>query len=111
MKTVLFSFLLFLFLLCASAGAVDKTCDFCHKGDPAKGTLLKGDINELCSGCHQERLDKGEHKVGVTSPEKVDGLPLADGKVTCITCHDPHSQASSMLRRPGEKVCIPCHNK
>jgi len=111
MKTALFSFLLFLLLLCSSARAVDKTCDFCHKGDPGKGNLLNSDINELCSGCHQERLAAGEHKVGVKSPAKANGLPLADGKMTCITCHDPHSQAPSMLRRSGEEVCISCHNK
>jgi len=105
----------FMILLPAAAYSIEKTCNFCHIDHKGKnkggGTLLKKNINELCADCHQKRLGAGEHKVGMKPEKPVAGLPLQDGKITCISCHDPHSKTTAMLRMPTKKLCVLCHEK
>lgn len=91
-------------------------CDMCHlphqKEMPGK-ILLNKPLQELCVSCHQDRVGKGEHKVGIRPQMPVEGLPLdADGKMTCITCHDPHDTKGfgMLLRARGfNEICKKCH--
>jgi predicted CXXCH cytochrome family protein len=74
-----------------------------------------------CSGCH-DTDGLFSHPVGVAPSMSVPaGLPLVDGEIGCITCHDDrsaeaHLQArhnhSSLLRGPGEGAgfCSQCHD-
>ena len=94
-----------------AAFAVEKTCEFCHSDHKGSAALLKKNINELCSGCHQKRISAGEHKVGVKPSKTGTGLPLQDGKMTCVSCHDPHSKAPGMPRMATRKLCNHCHEK
>ena len=94
-----------------TAYSFEKGCEFCHTSHMGSGTLLNEDVNELCSGCHQERLQKGEHKVGMSPSMVVRDLPLYSGKMACPTCHDPHSKTPSMLRKPARELCCSCHDK
>jgi len=94
-----------------AAFAVEKTCEFCHSDHKGGGVLLKKDINELCSGCHQKRISQGEHKVGVMPSKSAAGIPLQNGKMTCVSCHDPHSKAPGMPRMATRKLCGLCHEK
>jgi len=94
--------------------AIKQDCTTCHGSHQmGKGTLLlKKPLAELCSECHPERTAPTEHKVGIIPSMKVETLPLADNKLTCITCHDPHSNRyGSMLRVPAKDLCQSCHLK
>ncbi|MDA8077782.1 MAG: cytochrome c3 family protein [Nitrospiraceae bacterium] len=94
-----------------AAKAVEKNCEFCHEEHRGGYVLLNKNITALCSGCHNERLQTGEHKVGMSPPMVVRELPLQAGKMTCITCHDPHSKAAAMLRMASPELCGSCHTK
>jgi predicted CXXCH cytochrome family protein len=77
-------------------------------------------ISDTCTSCHH--FGQGlSHPIGVNPPMVVPAaLPLEDGKLTCLTCHDfagaSHELAAQrhdpMLRnglRPAD-LCIQCHN-
>lgn len=87
------------------------TCHGSHQKD--RGTLLlKKPLSELCIECHPDRMAPTEHKVGIVPSMKVGTLPLTDNKLTCITCHDPHSNRyGRMLRVPAKDLCRSCHLK
>jgi predicted CXXCH cytochrome family protein len=87
------------------------TCHGTHRMD--KGTqLLKRPVADHCIECHPERMTPAEHRVGVIPSMNTGTLPLAGNKITCITCHDPHSNRyGRMLRVPAQDLCITCHIK
>ena len=87
------------------------TCHDSHQKD--KGMLLlKKPLAELCIECHPGRMAPTEHKVGIIPSMNTGTLPLADNKLTCITCHDPHSNRyGRMLRVPAKDLCQSCHLK
>jgi hypothetical protein len=122
-----------------------KMCLYCHAKKPNEKTFtykdvtFVGDIKALCRRCHQIA---GNHSgnfdhIGVTpSAEALKRmetmkekyqiiLPLTkDGKMTCITCHNPHQKgviaedkpsakgadSEHRHRLPG-KLCLACHEK
>lgn len=126
-----------------SGEVIIETCLFCHKEKPDaahatfKDVKFIGGIEALCRRCH---LIAGNHSgnfnhLGVVpSPEMLKYmnameekynfiLPLDEnGKMTCVTCHNPHEKgvipddrpaatgASSEYRHrlPG-KLCLACH--
>jgi predicted CXXCH cytochrome family protein len=80
-------------------------CQRCHFPD---GKLTAGP-NAVCTACH--RFGHGNHPVDVIQKADAHGLPLlADRKVACHTCHDPHSK-KSVLRKPFNELCTSCHGK
>jgi hypothetical protein len=120
-----------------------KMCLYCHEKKPNEKTATYkevtfiGDMRELCRRCHPI---KGNHPgdfdhmakapsakalAYMSVMEKTYGiiLPLAkDGKMTCITCHNPHEKgviaadkasakgAGSKYRTRLPKIlCIECH--
>ena len=94
--------------------AIKQDCTTCHVSlQKEKGALLlKKPLEELCIECHPERMAPTEHKVGIIPSMKVGTLPLADNQLTCITCHDPHSNRfGRMLRLPAKDLCQSCHLK
>ncbi len=94
--------------------AIKKDCTVCHTSHDIAGktAALKKPLQELCIDCHADRAAPNEHKVGVAPQAAVKTLPLKDGKITCITCHDPHKGTyRKMLRVPPKDLCITCHNK
>lgn len=98
----------------ASQGAmpeIKKNCSTCHVPHGSGGMLaLKEPVTQLCIGCHPDRKGSAEHKVDVVPSMPVPGLPLTEGKVSCITCHNPHSNIiSKMLRLSLDKLCLACH--
>lgn len=115
---------LFVVLLCACAGAsagrqearkdppaIKQDCSLCHvvrDGKPA-GRPAKP-ITELCTGCHPDRIAPREHRVDIVPSMTVTGLPLTDGNMTCITCHNPHdNRYGSLLRKKPRDLCFVCH--
>jgi predicted CXXCH cytochrome family protein len=80
-------------------------CQRCHAPDGK----LTAEPSALCAGCHA--LDHGNHPVNVVQRPPPDDLPLlAEGKVACHTCHDPH-QRKSALRKPFDALCTSCHKR
>lgn len=78
-------------------------CISCHFGQPADGNpmLLTGsDRSAVCDRCHNGRFARRDiHPVGmVPSPDVIipPDMPLANGRITCVTCHD------SSLQEGGE---------
>lgn len=90
---------------------IKKDCSACHvmKGNRRTDALTKNP-SALCLDCHPGRLAPSEHKVDIVPSMKVTGLPLTDGKMTCVTCHDPHeNRHGSLLRMPETALCLTCH--
>ncbi len=87
-------------------------CGYCHL--TSDKTRLRASLAELCIVCHSDAKDQKQHRVGMVPSMKVDELPLSsDGKMTCITCHDPHGKSGyvNLLRTSPEKLCSKCHIK
>ncbi len=76
---------------------------------------------ESCVQCHQVDV-LFSHPVGITPSMRVPShLPLTEGKITCLTCHDnddpaahdrARQQHSPMLREGGSPLglCVECHD-
>ena len=105
-----------------------KYCADCHEQTPQEGgnKFLKydGDFNRLCK-CHVEAADNYIHPVGMQPSDEKKAkippeLPLEEGKVTCLTCHDIYWQCqkrrvdkNSLRGAPSPKrsdFCYECHN-
>lgn len=92
-------------------GPMGNQCNTCHSLEPTPEEMPKGEFSgfhpapfRVCSGCHGENPHIGAktHSI-VPTPEAKEGIekarkerpnafPLdAQGKITCGTCHDPHS--------------------
>lgn len=91
---------------------IKMACSACHGSHNTNvpEPLLVKPLSALCLGCHQDRTAPNEHVVDVVPKTKVQGLPLKDGKMTCVTCHDPHKNVNGkMLRLPQKDLCLRCH--
>ena len=92
---------------------IKKACDTCHISHTMGGKmLLKAPLSELCLDCHPDRVAPAEHKVDIVPSMDVERLPLdGEGRMTCVTCHDPHgtSGLARMLRVESSKLCRYCH--
>jgi predicted CXXCH cytochrome family protein len=112
MKTVFILLIIFSFPAYVFS-AQKHQCDYCHTPHGmAEGTPLKAPLSELCLGCHPDRKNPKEHKVDIVPSMQVKGLPLdKDGKMTCITCHDPHGKSGfpTLLRIDPAELCFKCH--
>jgi predicted CXXCH cytochrome family protein len=88
-------------------------CRLCGDNVISLGNFDKEIINkqpEICVNCHPDRLSKPEHVVNVkVIPPMAEPLPLLNGKVTCITCHDPFGTSKHLLRYDKKILCAACH--
>ena len=103
----------------------DRECVLCHVGDPRKNKenlALVAPEKELCMDCHSDLEETLSHPIGVFPGRAVipPDMPLADGKLTCSTCHDihmPYKNAFGLpthfLRRSvrGRRFCAICHKQ
>lgn len=87
--------------------AADIACSDCHNPMARvsdRGALRVSSINESCLACHQtQRLEfrKRSH------------MPVLEGAMTCVDCHQPHGSPTPSLLR-GEtvnQVCYACHQE
>lgn len=93
----------------------DVNCLDCHKG--GKEDFALSPDEKACARCHSfevETFHRGKH--GVRTSLKLSPLTPADArlpmkpsdrKLTCSTCHDPHSVDT---RRAAVEACLGCHN-
>ncbi|MFP5396810.1 MAG: DmsE family decaheme c-type cytochrome [Gammaproteobacteria bacterium] len=80
-------------------------CADCHnpmQEVSGKGLLTKASISEVCQGCHQQQraeFNKRSH------------MPLPEGKMSCVDCHNPHgSPTKPLLKADSVNVlCTSCH--
>lgn len=102
-------------------------CESCHGPGSAhvKGAkisdLKKLDgkaMNSLCGRCHRTAEDAktlGKVAEGSTNRFQPYGISLSkcftksQGKLTCVTCHDPHENASVDIPK-YERTCRSCHD-
>lgn len=75
----------------------ERNCHGCHK-DPKKGWQLGKEVNEVCTGCHEEIA---------SSPVLHSALP----RRSCTGCHRPHGgEEKFMLRAVTPVLCFTCHD-
>lgn len=99
-----------------------KKCVVCHETNPVKGLdpAMMAVPLMVCLHCH----DVKPHPVNRSHIAKPDGvkiqvdpsLPLSkEGKVVCVTCHNPHEDPKGYAKRlrveDGKKMCGMCHWK
>jgi predicted CXXCH cytochrome family protein len=102
-------------------------CTHCHvlvpgQGRPLQRGVFRKNIDDLCQECHAAALeDNLNHRVGIRPSMQVpDDLHLNEkGELSCITCHDPHTEYLNaktgdrtwFLRRRMLKreLCLACH--
>ncbi|WP_455204769.1 cytochrome c3 family protein [Kaarinaea lacus] len=88
------------------------SCSNCHINPEPNTTdfALHFPMPQLCVNCHPDRIGAGEHIINVAAPSNMTmALPLSNGLVTCITCHDPHVYTPSRLRVDKQQLCSACH--
>ena len=115
----------------AAPGSGTLMCLRCHDGTIARDTLggakRERFTNKQHTALSTASHDRTDHPVSVRYPDLKKGyrpvtsvisvgtVPLPDGFVECISCHDPHnsSGADHMLVMSNERsaLCLTCHRK
>lgn len=92
-------------------------CMGCHDGQVAASIGMPSGSNAIIDGT------AGSHPVNVIlpppspgqwkTPQLLAGVISSNQKVTCATCHDPHSSNPNLLRinNAGSALCTDCHDK
>lgn len=80
-------------------------CADCHNpmDKISAGSLLqKQSISETCYQCHQQQ--RAEFR-------KRSHMPLPEGKMSCVDCHNPHGSTTKPLLKGNSvnEVCYTCH--
>jgi DmsE family decaheme c-type cytochrome len=82
------------------------SCTSCHSVHAPKSTggqLKAKTQTELCASCHRDKvakLDRSGH------------MPVREGKMQCMTCHNVHGSTNVKLLRKGDSIselCTSCH--
>jgi predicted CXXCH cytochrome family protein len=93
-------------------------CEGCHSGgSPAggidwEGVWLQPDMRNQhpFSLLYDPTRRPGQFRAAIGGT--VGGLPLINGKVECVTCHEPHSERYRYFLRQsnvGGSLCLVCH--
>lgn len=80
-------------------------CSDCHNpmsNFGAHGLTARDSINQTCFSCH---------KVQRAEFNKRSHMPLLEGKITCVDCHNPHGSTTAPLLKADSvnEVCYSCH--
>ena len=89
----------------APHGRGDISCISCHSIHPDRVSfdLLKTEPTDLCISCHkmqQAQFRRPYHH------------PVLEGGMSCVNCHDPHSEMPRRHQRVSvgvEQACVSCH--
>ncbi|MDA8432599.1 MAG: hypothetical protein M0Z60_06515 [Nitrospiraceae bacterium] len=106
------------------------SCHDCTRGMACVlGTVHMGDSPDIlrlsltaCLGCHDGTIGRAEvdtHMVNVLYiPSRQlksvtdSRIVLVDGKVTCISCHNPYGTGTRLVKsNSGSRLCLTCHRK
>jgi len=81
--------------------AADVNCASCHTVHTSDITPAAAQCNETCFGCHADIRAAGympSHH------------PVAEGKMTCRDCHNPHGGSVAMTMGDSKRdLCLSCH--
>ena len=85
----------------------DLMCSDCHNPMARfskKGLQGKSSVNETCITCH--KTQEAEFK-------KRSHMPVLEGKMACIDCHNPHGSSTDPLLKADtvNQVCYSCHQE
>jgi DmsE family decaheme c-type cytochrome len=109
---------------------VSATCLACHSRDAH--ALWEGSAHDVrnlsCSTCHSIHDFKSEraqlktraesdtcaacHRVQVQKSLRFGHMPVAEGRMTCSSCHNPHGSTNERMLRVGNWInesCVSCH--
>jgi DmsE family decaheme c-type cytochrome len=80
-------------------------CSDCHNpmtNFSAHGLTARESVNQTCFSCH---------KVQRAEFHKRSHMPLLEGKITCVDCHNPHGSTTAPLLKADSvnEVCYGCH--
>ena len=80
-------------------------CTSCHtvmRQVSDRALLAKPTVLETCGQCHQQRT---------AQLARFSHMPLREGKLDCVSCHNPHGSASEKLLKgnSANDVCYSCH--
>jgi len=80
-------------------------CSDCHNpmsNFSAHGLTARESISQTCFACH---------KVQRAEFNKRSHMPLLEGKITCVDCHNPHGSTTAPLLKADSvnEVCYSCH--
>lgn len=80
-------------------------CSDCHNPMArfsANGLMKKAGITETCQTCHQQQ--RAEFR-------KKSHMPVPEGKMTCVDCHNPHGSSAKRLLKADSvnDLCYSCH--
>ncbi len=97
----------------------DTECVLCHVDVRNDAPRLKPMTSDKCEECHRDRRAALSHPFDIVPEISIPAdLPLAEGKLTCSTCHFTHPfsirnafMGAYLLRRPGKGAafCSVCH--
>jgi len=80
-------------------------CSDCHNpmsNFSAHGLTARESVNQTCFSCH---------KIQRVEFNKRSHMPLLEGKITCVDCHNPHGSTTAPLLKADSvnEVCYSCH--
>ncbi len=97
-------------------------CGACHRVHNSGFYLfddsLGEDVEKICAGCHSDdgpasrTIISTSHKPNLKKMNVERDVYLQEGKMVCLTCHEPHSDKDGMFREIDAKeknVCVACH--
>jgi predicted CXXCH cytochrome family protein len=96
-----------------------ESCRWCHESRPIPGKRGQGGLlaspTMVCLQCHQVTPHPAnKNHVDFAVPVAKVRLPLGEGgKVTCVTCHEPHHSGEfprERLRSRSRNLCVSCHS-
>lgn len=81
------------------------SCSDCHNpmtNFSAHGLTARESVSQTCFSCH---------KVQRTEFNKRSHMPLLEGKISCVDCHNPHGSTTAPLLKADSvnEVCYSCH--
>ena len=80
-------------------------CSDCHNpmaNFSSHGLTARQSVNETCFACHKEQRAQFTRR---------SHMPLLEGKLSCVDCHNPHGSATAPLLKADSvnEVCYSCH--
>jgi DmsE family decaheme c-type cytochrome len=85
----------------------DVACTDCHNvmhPGSETGALAKPSVMQTCQRCHATQVAKVTH---------YSHMPIAQGKMECTSCHNPHGSANEKLLVASSvnETCFACHTE
>jgi DmsE family decaheme c-type cytochrome len=81
------------------------TCHSVHHPKSEHAQLKTATVIETCVTCHKTEVNK---------LQRSGHMPVREGKMDCVTCHNPHGSTNIRMLRVGNWVtdfCVSCHTE